>query len=221
MSSAVVPASSLLSTRLRISLLKITATRLAHSRAPYHDPRVLIAARSILGLSHPPTDLHQLRQAYLKAVKNCHPDLQHQHPNKATLVQQFRQVQQSYEMLLFSFQPALAEERSESTSTSSTSNPNGAGQQRHVYRHKLNEQEYRDACQEWLNISAETVEESLKCDMFQQWLLGKSDAAYHWRTFLQMYPHPLSHFTQQRNSSHPSNNKAAAEQAVPLRRRKT
>ena len=46
------------------------------------------------------------------------------------------------------------------------------------------EEEYRVSCDIWLKCSAELVEE-LKADAgFRMWLMGKTDAADHWKSFL-------------------------------------
>lgn len=118
------------------------------------------AARELLGL-HSSVTPKELRAAYFKAAKRCHPDLQ-QHESR-DLVELFHQITNAYELL------------SQKTTTTTTTD---------VDITEDEEATFRVACQEQLGLTAETVEESKQNPMFREWLQGKTDAAYFWQNFL-------------------------------------
>lgn len=122
------------------------------------------AAKELLGLplmQGTPTP-KELRVAYFKAAKRCHPDLQQQ--ESRDLVELFHQITNAYELL-------------QKTTTTTTTNVDAG----------ITEEEeitFRIACKEQLGLTAETVEESKRNPMFREWLQGKTDAAYFWQNFL-------------------------------------
>ena len=46
------------------------------------------------------------------------------------------------------------------------------------------EEAFRSACQAWLGLPGEVVEECKRCPIFRDWLTGKSDGAIRWQHFL-------------------------------------
>jgi hypothetical protein len=122
-------------------------------------------AKSMLGFTeHSKFTIRELRHAYFEAAKLHHPDVIKQHQNNTDIKQyDFRDITIAYEHLL------------NSPHTSQTDEP--------IITHD-EETEYRTACLDILGIPAEIVEESKKNPMFRQWLMGKTDAAMHWKMFL-------------------------------------
>lgn len=126
------------------------------------------SAKSMLGFTeHCQFTIRELRHAYFEAAKLHHPDVIKQHPNR--IVFDFRDITNAYEHLLTS---------SHIISHISEDEP--------IITHD-EEDEYRRACLDILGIPAEIVEESKKNPMFRQWLMGKTDAAMHWKMFLSKY----------------------------------
>ena len=120
------------------------------------------SAKKILGLSLSSSSsssisLKELRVAYFKASKACHPDTQFRKNTYQDATLQFLAITEAYEQL----------KQSITTTTNTT------GKNSEVIISKTEEQEFRDACQEWLGISAEIVEESKQCPIFREWLKGK------------------------------------------------
>ena len=119
------------------------------------------SARKILGLSLSPSSsssaisMKELRVAYFKASKACHPDTQFGKNTYQDATLQFLAVTEAYEQL-----------KHLTTSTTNTITSE-------VIISKTEEEEFREACQEWLGISAEIVEESKQCPIFREWLKGK------------------------------------------------
>jgi hypothetical protein len=125
-----------------------------------------------------PLTLTELRHAYFAAAKRCHPDMKKKgdHDNNdddenhikngettASAVD-FLQVTHAYEIL----QREITNTQDELAAITSSE-----------------EEEFRNACQSWLGMKAEIVEECKKNPIFRQWLSGRTDAAYHWRAFFQ------------------------------------
>jgi DnaJ domain len=100
-----------------------------------------------------------LRQAYLKAAMKCHPDI---HKDKD--IGAFHEITEAYELLQSGINPLDDLEISIQDDTN-----------------------FRNACQEWLGIPAEVVEECKKCPMFREWLNGKTDASFRWNLFLSLH----------------------------------
>ena len=48
----------------------------------------------------------------------------------------------------------------------------------------MSDRDFRAACQSWLGLEAETVEECKRCPMFREWLSRGGAAPNAWRTFL-------------------------------------
>ena len=133
-----------------------------------------------------PLTIQDVRQAYFKAAKACHPDVVRNHttdhPNRARIQdatqsqinlssQSFRRIHLAYEVLRNEFKKDSHNTFTE-TSTSFTMDK---------------QTEYRKACWELLGIPAEIVEECKRDSKFRQWLRGTTDAAGYWRNFLTMY----------------------------------
>ena len=119
------------------------------------------SALQLLGLCpNSKVSAKNLRQAYLLTAKKCHPDLK-QHDN---IDLDFREVTEAYEFLQTGVSPiddlgiTLQEEES-----------------------------YRQACDDWLGVRAEVVEESKRCPVFRNWLEGKTDAAIYWNNFFALH----------------------------------
>ena len=132
------------------------------------------SAKSLLGLEHDTFTVRELRQAYFEAAKLHHPDAV-KHTRIDTLngkIPDFIEITVAYEHLLQSSQ--------------STDNHDSSTNIHNIIDHD-EETEYRTACLDILGIPAEIVEESKKNPMFRQWLMGKTDAAMHWKMFLSKY----------------------------------
>jgi hypothetical protein len=127
-------------------------------------------AKELLGFppNHRPT-MRELRVAYFEAAKKTHPDVvvavsgNNSHSGGIDFIQ----VTRAYEKLLDS----RDFENDDAT-----------------WKISQNEQdEYRKACQAFLGIPAEIVEESKKNPMFRHWLDGNTDGAQHWRSFFSVH----------------------------------
>lgn len=128
------------------------------------------AARALLGLpakaskETTPLTLKELRHAYFAAAKKCHPDTKPDNEDEEKGSDDaFLQITRAYELLQAEINQT--EILLESTISSSE------------------EEEFRRACRTELGIDAEIVEECKQNPAFRQWLLGRTDAAYHWRVF--------------------------------------
>ena len=127
----------------------------------------------------PPLTYKQLRNAYFKAAKRCHPDLAPSVKVTTSLSQSssrqssnmFLQITEAYELLIPYTINTIIDPIFGDESTLSE-------------KEKYEIEEYKEACQLWLGISAEIVEESKKCPLFRQWLMGNTDSALKWNTFL-------------------------------------
>ena len=102
-----------------------------------------------------------LRKAYLEAALRCHPDLQ-KNNNSA----EFTKINDAYVLLQSGIVTVPGEDLGITTQ---------------------DEASYRRACEEWLGLPAEVVEESKRCPMFRHWLSGKTDAADRWRVFFSLF----------------------------------
>ena len=146
------------------------------------------AARALLGLPAKTTKkssradtssssltLKELRHAYFAAAKKCHPDMVKGHSDNndnnntqsssSSSSLDFLQVTRAYEVLQNEItQKNLQEVLQDAISPDE-------------------EAEFRNACKTWLGIDAEIVEECKQSPMFRKWLSGRTDAAYHWKTF--------------------------------------
>lgn len=150
-----------------------------HRSAP-HSPLIKFcrpistaAAKSMLGFTeHCRPTVRELRHAYFEAAKLHHPDVVQQRndedePSTHKLLD-FRDITIAYEHLL----------QSAHVSHTSSQEPIITIDE---------EEEYRTACLQILGIPAEIVEESKKNPMFRQWLMGKTDAAMHWKMFFSQH----------------------------------
>ena len=125
------------------------------------------AAKSMLGFAEDQNfSIRELRHAYFEAAKQYHPDVVEQQNDDDSATIDFRDITDAYEHLL-------------------------NGDHAHHYTGEelenmitiKEDEDYRQACQSQLGLSAEIVEESKQNPMFRRWLMGNTDAAYHWRSF--------------------------------------
>mmetsp|Transcript_4152 Transcript_4152/g.6268 ORF Transcript_4152/g.6268 Transcript_4152/m.6268 type:complete len:216 (+) Transcript_4152:59-706(+) len=145
-----------------------------------HNISTLVGALHLLDLKERPSSPKLLRVAYFQAAKNCHPDSpqarallregdKSDEEVEIMLTTQFLKLTQAYEFL-----------------------------QANIYKHYdgdddvvldqdiisyREEQDFREACQDVLGLSAETVEECKKCPLFREWLKGRTEGAGLWRRF--------------------------------------
>lgn len=145
----------------------------------------------------------EIRKAYFRAAKLCHPDTriiaeddqQQRHLDRNdvrkskknppstkgddnddaafAMVERFHRITQAYELLISINKKSRNHDDYDDDDIDSLSMDD--------------EMDYRMACQNILGLSAEIVEESKRSSTFRQWLLGKTDSAYLWRTFLSQY----------------------------------
>jgi len=115
--------------------------------------------------------LKELRTAYFRAAKRCHPDAirssgdtSKDKNTEQDSSERFLMVTEAYEFLLATAIGSAANDRSIIS--------------------KNEESIFRRNCQDWLGIPADVVEESKRCPLFRQWLKGNTDAAFHWKIFL-------------------------------------
>lgn len=144
--------------------------RLWSSTGSLQQSRLLTStsARKLLRIRHDEAITPKaLRLAYFEAAKGCHPDSDADCENKEHLVQQFLKVTDAYEFL--------------------QGNAVVVGAAADLGITEQQERVYRQACQDWLGLDAEIVEESKKCPMFRQWLTGKEKAAQTWSNFFQIH----------------------------------
>mmetsp|Transcript_3876 Transcript_3876/g.5074 ORF Transcript_3876/g.5074 Transcript_3876/m.5074 type:complete len:206 (-) Transcript_3876:70-687(-) len=120
----------------------------------------------------------ELRDAYFTAAKLCHPDSKpsmNKKGNNGDHVDDsswdFLEVTKAYEFL--------------QTRGGKGSNKEKYYDEKHII-HKTDEDNFRDACRDYLGVDAETVEESKRCPLFREWLKGKTDAAFHWNNFFML-----------------------------------
>jgi len=118
-----------------------------------------------LSSSTSPLTYQTLRKAYFRAAKRCHPDTNTQTTASRDAAQIFLELTNAYEYLL----PQTIPDADFGTTQQSS---------------QAEEDEYREACELWLNLPAEVVEESKKCPLFRQWLRGNTDSALKWNMFL-------------------------------------
>jgi hypothetical protein len=159
----------------------------------------------------------QLRKAYLAAAKRCHPDTivavappsssvgtatasttigrsdvegvtsdqEHKRQRRAEAGKQFHRVTEAFEALQSRISGSSRWRRSgywnereeESTADSSSGACNSYEE----------EQSFRRACLDVLQVPAHIVEECKRDPGFLQWLQGNTDAAYTWRNFLHQH----------------------------------
>lgn len=144
---------------------------LSSSSASAHGLR---SAEQLLGLNDKARyTARELRDAYFNAAKRCHPDSSHESKTDSNIsssdaTKRFLAVTEAYELC------------------ATVSRGGGAAwpEAEASFVTKTEEEEFREACKEWLGLPAETVEESKRCPLFREWLQGGTDAACHWGNFL-------------------------------------
>ncbi len=166
-------------------------------RCLHHSPSLSSSisvnrALRLLQLHHNPNYTpNELRDAYFKSAKLCHPDSSSA-SNKGgddACTMQFLEITEAYELL-------GRRKNSTNTSTEGTrTNKNDGNGSGSSYDDSYNdefiirrseEEQFRTACREYLGLDAETVEESKRCPLFREWLKGKTDAAFHWNNFFML-----------------------------------
>lgn len=118
----------------------------------------------------------ELRLIYLEAAKQCHPDMvqgKEGDDEEEVDKRDFRQVTEAYELL----------QRFVIKGPKTGNDDDDA----FLGISEKDEEEFRRACQSWLGIPAEVVEESKRCNIFRNWLDGNTDAAQHWRNFFAIH----------------------------------
>ena len=141
---------------------------------------------------HPSTrndlTMKRLRGAYFQAAKQCHPDSSStcQSMTDDELTQQFLQITEAYEFLQANL-GSINNGSKKDEASSSRSNNCFQDEQVVDYISRSEEEHYRLSCREVLGLDAETVEESKRCPLFREWLKGRTDAAFHWNTFLMIH----------------------------------
>ncbi len=136
--------------------------------------------------------LKELRDAYFTAAKLCHPDSpnakydddnhiniidndddNHEEYKKEYLTNKFHTITNAYELL---------QTHAKRTNCNTTTT--------HKHDHddsiitKSEEEDYKQACLEFLGVDAEIVEESKRCPLFREWLKGRTVDAFLWNLFL-------------------------------------
>lgn len=134
----------------------------------------LTTAKNILGLAQQSNNtftMRELRDAYFKAAKQCHPDLQAK--DGKYLNKDFHALTEAYE-LLQQHHHQIGNNASSKTIDD--------------YDVTIEEDKsFRFGCKEWLGLSAEVVEESKKCPIFREWLQGRTDGALRWNHFFALH----------------------------------
>ena len=122
------------------------------------------AAKSMLGFEeNDKFSIRELRHAYFEAAKRYHPDVVQAEDATAD----FKDITEAYEHLLNDDNTIQSTNKEEMENIVTVSE----------------EEEYRQACESVLGLSAEIVEESKQNPMFRKWLMGNTDAAHYWRVF--------------------------------------
>jgi len=126
----------------------------------------LDSAKQMLGLkNYDSLTTKQVRHAYFRIAKGCHPDLQDAAENNGQKNNSdFIKLTEAYETLV-DFQQ------------------NGGDPFDVSIISMEEERRYREACEDWLGLSAEIVEESKKCSMFRDWLADRNHNTYRWKVF--------------------------------------
>jgi hypothetical protein len=140
----------------------------------------------------------QLRKAYLAAAKRYHPDTIHittvdpdqeedKHQRRTEAAKKFHLVSEAFEALQSRISGtkmsgySWSDEREEEESTADGAYGNG-----NLSSYE-EEQSFRQACIDVLQVPAHIVEEAKRDPAFLQWLQGNTDAAHLWRDFLHQH----------------------------------
>ena len=151
--------------------------------------RRAIRARKLLGIPKHQKQHHMtskdLRLIYLEAAKKCHPDMAQQdtdeedHDTRADK-RDFKEVTEAYEL--------LQRYTVRSSRRNTAGNANGqADDDAYMGITERDEQDFRVACENFLGVPAEAVEESKKSPIFRAWLEGHNAQAQLWRNFFALH----------------------------------
>mmetsp|Transcript_6839 Transcript_6839/g.8525 ORF Transcript_6839/g.8525 Transcript_6839/m.8525 type:complete len:235 (+) Transcript_6839:121-825(+) len=157
-----------------------------------HDTRSLLISTSIsvnkalrlLQLQHNPDFTpNELRDAYFKSAKLCHPDSSsaNRKGDDEACTLQFLEITEAYELL--GRRKGGANGVMDRNRNDSGANDDYSHTDDDFIIHRSAEEQFRIACREHLGLDAETVEESKRCPLFREWLKGKTDASFHWNNF--------------------------------------
>jgi len=140
---------------------------LQYGRSRAFSSHAVFRAQRVLGLHEGGNYTGtQLRDAYYSSAKKCHPDLINSDDcsDIARAAHDFMRLSEAYEYL-------------------SKSNPRNS----FVQQVQSQEDDFRRACEDWLGVSPEVVEESKQCPMFRAWLLKGGKSAQTWLNFFRMH----------------------------------
>ena len=107
----------------------------------------------------------ELRDSYFAAARNCHPDSS---PDESGDTDLFLKLTEAYDQLRIGV----------------AKNKDLLDSRQGLYDTPTEAEDYRTACMSWLGLPAEIVEESKACPMFREYLMGNTDGAQYWRSFL-------------------------------------
>ena len=140
-------------------------------------------AHSLLGLPSK-FSARDLRKSYLMASKKLHPDVSTLDKDAATKL--FLEMTEAYEILqdLLLQAKAHTDAGGDMHDFQSSNSRGDRMNDEDLLMSEEEEEEWREMCRLWVGTSAEHVEE-LKADpAWRLWLMGDTDGAGHWRTFL-------------------------------------
>jgi hypothetical protein len=152
--------------------------------------RTIKSALRTLKLQHKPNYSQlELRDAYFTAAKLCHPDSNENSHDEEDCTIRFLDITNAYEFLQSNTK--LKNGNSNGNGNDNNDDADSDELNNHPYSdfiiHKTEEENFRNACREYLGLDAETVEESKRCPLFREWLKGKTDAAYLWGNFFMLH----------------------------------
>jgi len=153
-------------------------------------------ALEILSLTHKPNFSQlDLRDAYFRAAKKCHPDIQQEtrKDHIHNLSSKFMQATDAYEFLQKNriiWKSNTIYDQGQTIHKNSKDNYYWSVEENEDVDSKIPETEeeaFREACLEYLGLQAESVEESKRCPLFRDWLRGNTEGAQHWKIFFMFH----------------------------------